>query len=572
LSAWDVQGLEANFEGWRKERAPDMGADKAFELYAVEQVLRDADLTDEEIDAGLVGGSDDGGIDGIYFFVNRTLIQDETEVPDPALSADLVIIQAKNHNGFSEDVVEKIGTFTRDLFDYSKPADAFTYFSQSVRDAISNFREKYKSILGSQHSFSVRFYYVTKSDNDPHPKVTKRADGVKALVKDNFSAAHVEFNFWGCKRLLAEARTTPKKQFVLDVFKDFSTPDKSVVCLVKLTSYVQFLRDEHGSLRKSLLEPNVRDYQGKRNPVNTDIRTTLETASDKEFWWFNNGITILADDCSIAGDKLTITNPEVVNGLQSSQEIFSYFASKPDASDARHVLVRVIVLADEQTRNRVIKATNFQTTVDPLSLRSTEQVHFDIEERLKLYDLFYDRKKGKYRNLRKSISKIISIRSLAQSLIAIVLQRPNDARGGPQKLLNQDDQYKRVFSDTVDRDLYVVCALIDKQVEAFLETQTLSKEERRDSRYYVDMVVCCELLKNAKPLPKDIAGLLTVSVAGLNEADLNAATTSVLKRYKSLGSSDKTAKGPDLTKRLIEDLSDKYPSLSATAKGVKVAS
>jgi hypothetical protein len=52
LSTWDVQGLEANFEGWRKERAPDMGADKAFELYAVEQVLRDADLTDEEIDAG----------------------------------------------------------------------------------------------------------------------------------------------------------------------------------------------------------------------------------------------------------------------------------------------------------------------------------------------------------------------------------------------------------------------------------------------------------------------------------------------------------------------------------------
>jgi hypothetical protein len=319
------------------------------------------------------------------------------------------------------------------------------------------------------------------------------------------------------------------------------------------------------------LEPNVRDYQGKRNPVNTDIRTTLETSSDKEFWWFNNGITVLADDCSIAGDKLTVTNPEVVNGLQSSQEIFSYFSGKPDATDARHVLVRVIVLADEPTRNRVIKATNFQTTVDPLSLRSTEQVHFDIEERLKLYDLFYDRKKGKYRNLRKSISKIISIRSLAQSLIAIVLQRPNDARGGPQKLLNQDDQYKRVFSDSVDRDLYVVCALIDKQVEAFLETQKLSKEERRDIRYYVDMAVCCELLKNAKPAPKDIAGLLTVAVSGLKDADLIATVASVLKRYNSLGSSDKIAKGPDLVKRLLEDLSDKYPSLSAIAKGAKVA-
>ena len=74
---------------------PKLAADKAFELYAIEYILRDADLSDEETKSGWVGGVDDGGIDGLFFFINRVLIQEETDPPVPAISAELVIIQAK---------------------------------------------------------------------------------------------------------------------------------------------------------------------------------------------------------------------------------------------------------------------------------------------------------------------------------------------------------------------------------------------------------------------------------------------------------------------------------------------
>jgi hypothetical protein len=153
----------------------------------------------------------------------------------------------------------------------------------------------------------------------------------------------------------------------------FTTEDSAVVCLVKLKNYANFLTDEHGTLRKSLLEPNVRDYQGKQNPVNIDIRATLaEGSAGHEFWWLNNGVTILAASCSIAGDKLIVESPEVVNGLQTSQEIFTYFRNKPDVSETRSILVRIVTPTDEQTRNKVIKATNSQTPVEPLSLHATE--------------------------------------------------------------------------------------------------------------------------------------------------------------------------------------------------------
>ena len=60
MSELDVQALETNFNNWRKERVPHLSISDAFERYAVEQVLKDADLSDDEIDSGLFGGADDG--------------------------------------------------------------------------------------------------------------------------------------------------------------------------------------------------------------------------------------------------------------------------------------------------------------------------------------------------------------------------------------------------------------------------------------------------------------------------------------------------------------------------------
>jgi hypothetical protein len=100
--------------------------------------------------------------------------------------------------------------------------------------------------------------------------------------------------------------------------------------------------------------------------VRDDPRThTLGTFSPvKEFWWLNNGITVLADSCSVQGDRLTVTNPEIVNGLQTSHEIFSFYSEHSQAiKETRSILLRVIVPPDEKSGSLITKATNFQTEV-----------------------------------------------------------------------------------------------------------------------------------------------------------------------------------------------------------------
>jgi hypothetical protein len=100
MSEIDKRALQALFQNWKKERAPNVVDAEAFERFTVEQILKDADLSDEDIDSGHFGGEDDGGVDSMYFFINRVLIEDDTDVPDPALTAELVVIQAKHDKSF----------------------------------------------------------------------------------------------------------------------------------------------------------------------------------------------------------------------------------------------------------------------------------------------------------------------------------------------------------------------------------------------------------------------------------------------------------------------------------------
>lgn len=45
-----------------------------FEHFAIFEVLKEYNLSDDEIDTGNMGGGNDGGCDGIYLFLNDELV------------------------------------------------------------------------------------------------------------------------------------------------------------------------------------------------------------------------------------------------------------------------------------------------------------------------------------------------------------------------------------------------------------------------------------------------------------------------------------------------------------------
>ncbi|MBJ5210918.1 AIPR family protein, partial [Salmonella enterica subsp. enterica serovar Indiana] len=95
--------------------------------------------------------------------------------------------------------------------------------------------------------------------------------------------------------------------------------------MLHLQKYYEFISD-NGALARSIFESNVRDYQGSVT-VNTGIRLTLQNMNSDDFWYLNNGVTIITPKAVSAGKQLTIEDPQIVNGLQTSHEIYRHFSN-----------------------------------------------------------------------------------------------------------------------------------------------------------------------------------------------------------------------------------------------------
>lgn len=554
VSEMDRKALEANFEGWRAERAPDMPRSEAFELYCIGLILKDADLSDSEIAYGHTGGGDDGGVDGFYFFLNRQLMRDETDAPKDVMSAHVWIIQAKNEDGFNEKAIDKMRSFSEDLFDFAKPVAEMKRYSQSLKDIMQMFRTKYDAILAQPHSFSVTYVYASRSDHEASDKLDDLVKQLKKTVTSLATASEFDFQFWGARLLIEAFRAPMEKTLSMEIESSLSTPDGSFICFVKLKNLAKFLTDDKtGEIRQHVLDPNVRDFQGDNAQVNRAIRETLGTTDVQQFWWLNNGITILASEPSVGGGKIKLGSPELVNGLQTSYLVYNFF--KNNGSDDRTVMVRVIAPPDEQTRRKIIKATNNQTAMSPLSLYATDDIHFNIEELFKLRSLYYERRKGQYRREKRPISKIISMNDVAQAVIACALHRPNDARARPQTLLKKADEYKQVFDEHSDTRMFLACVLLDRQVQQYLVGRTdLPRDVRNDIRYYMDTWLTGFLVGRAAPSKPEIAKLVTALESPLPNEMMQECCTWVLEIYNEAGGDDRAAKGTELPKRLLDYL------------------
>jgi hypothetical protein len=96
----------------------------------------------------------------MYFFVNRTLIQDESDLPTTPISAELHVTQAKFEAGFSETAVVKHDAFARDLLDYNRDVNSLTYLNEDARDAITRsgrtIAEYWEASIASQFVLDTR--------------------------------------------------------------------------------------------------------------------------------------------------------------------------------------------------------------------------------------------------------------------------------------------------------------------------------------------------------------------------------------------------------------------------------
>ena len=520
-----------------------------FEFFSASQILKNQGLSDDEVDNGIVGKGLDGGCDSIYLFLNNLLITPDVveHISAPKDSIlEMIIIQSKKTTSFGEDAVMKWKTISGNLLDLSKTTtDFMTRYNADVLEAFTTFRDTYTRLITSRVKLKFRFYYATLA-SELHPNVIQQAEELKDTIKGLFPNAVVEVIFVDSDALFDMYNAVIENRVNLK-FADIpiSPNQKNYIALVDLKSYFNFIVNDEGDVRKSFFDSNVRDYQGKNN-VNSSISETLHRADDNDFWWLNNGVTVLASEATLVNNReLQIVNPEIVNGLQTSMEIYNYFSENREAleSEKRSILLRIIVPDNEESRDQIIFATNNQTNIPKATLRVTDPIHLQIEMYFKSRGLFYDRRKNYYKNQGRKPAEIVGVSFLAQCLITIFLKKPDYARARPSTLLNDEKTYNELYEKNNDLEVFYRVALLGKKIQKNVRSGSdYSSAEKSDILYYVLYAVIADVLGKKNITPTDIKNLDMDSVTDTLIEDIR---NRVYEIYKQHGGNGRVAKSAE---------------------------
>lgn len=493
---------------------PSEKRDEAFEYLAFEQILKDYDLSFDEILHGSIDGRQDGGVDGFFVLVNGHLLQDPESFVWPRSNSELrlVLITCKHHDTFKQATLDALIATLTELLDFSIEDTSLTgAYSEALLRMRSNLKFAYRKLSPRLTSFSASLHYASRGDtSDMGDEVKARARQIATLVEESFGSCRAEFSFIGSTELVELHRKIPNYTLELPFVEALAKGERYVV-LVRLSEYFRFISDQ-GKLRRYLFDSNVRDFMGL-NRVNEDIKATLDDPESPDFWWLNNGVTILATSAAITGKSIQASDIQIVNGLQTTESIFRHFSEAASATDDRCVLVKVIVTKDEAIRDAIIRATNNQTDVELASLHATDKIQRDIEDVMLRHGLFYERRKNFYANQGHTPAELVSPLYAAAGYVALILKAPSTAASLRSKFMRSPSYYESVFDPGTSLEVWPQLIRILKKIDVELETlrpqAKITDKFLKGWRYITAFLLLAQHFGRFTYTPKDVASFDT---------------------------------------------------------------
>lgn len=480
----DVLLLDGIIDERVEQKLPSERRGEAFEYLAFEQILKKFDLSKDEIMFGAVDGFDDGGIDGFYIFVNGHVLLDPESFTWPKSGAELEvwIITCKHHDTFRQAPLDSLVASLSELFDLKANSEDFKgSYSEAILQKRENLKFAYRKLSPRLNSFKMCFSYASRGDTkNIGDSVAARSNQIVQIADESFGACDSSFKFHGSSELVLLHRKVPN--FCLELpFSEVLSSGERYVLLASLSDYFGFVSDE-GNLRRYLFDSNVRDFMGL-NRVNEDIRDTLRNESSPDFWWLNNGITILATSASLVGDCIQLENIQIVNGLQTTESIFRYFSEGGKDLKSRSVLIKIIVSQDNEIRDSIIRATNNQTDVELASLHATDKIQRDIEDVIERSGYFYERRKNVHSNLGNPVEKVVTPLYLASGCVNLIFKLPNKATWLKSRFMRSNDSYGKVFSERTPLTVWPVIAAVLKRTDEVLDRYRPTKKGLAGERF-----------------------------------------------------------------------------------------
>jgi hypothetical protein len=229
-----------------------------------------------------------------------------------------------------------------------------------------------------------------------------------------------------------------------------------------------WLHELYSKYGDTLFSANYRGFLGisRQRRINTGIRQSAEVKS-KDFWVFNNGITLLTLGKKITKDGTRLTGISIINGAQTTGSIGSVDLKRNDLRDVK-VLCRVIQCTDPQTINDVVKYNNTQNQITTWDQYSNDAEQNRLEAEFRDLGHVYIRKRGF-----RATGDQIGIEEVAQPLLAFH-GRFQDAYRGKNQIFDRKPLYANAFEGKKARHILLVYSVARAIDERRLELKSRS--------------------------------------------------------------------------------------------------
>ena len=485
--------INARFKQFRQknelENLKDGIAFEKFVNYTIFSLHQpDAFNADSELlDFVSVGGSADMGIDGLAIKVEDIIVKSKNEIDDivkfnrnKRINVEFIFIQSKYKTHFDKG---ELNNFVDGVRDFLSDTHNFP-----MNESIKILLELKEYLLSDELMIiwesnpKVTLYYVAMGKWKEPADLT----GVSKQFEIDLGKLNVysESNFQfidseSLKNIYDSIQntfnTTIDARHTMPL-TDVNGVTNSCLSIVYGNELMKLISTEDGIIRKSLFNDNVRDFQGL-NPVNSEIKETIKNYPEK-FIILNNGITIVCDEFKQNNTKLTIFNPQIVNGCQTSHMLYEAYKSNIDLTNVP-LSVRLISTTDEEIVNDIVRGTNRQNIVQEEAFEATKKFHKDLEEFFTAYShegevVYYERRSKQYQhNPTIKQTEKVNLRVLTQYFSGMFLNKPHISHRHESILLKELGN--KIFQDYHSKFPYYVTAYAFLKFEKYIREHDVDR-------------------------------------------------------------------------------------------------
>ena len=442
---------------------------KAFVCLSVASYLN---IELEEAFDLITEGSNDAGVDAIFI----------GDVNDYDFS--VTIFQGKygfnlnKESNFPANSIQRVIGSIGAIFDPSKPIEMNDDLMPKVEDI--------RSLIADGYIPNIKCIFTNNG-------LKWNIDGDNHIENSGFPDNQVKFEYFNHKDIVdsIQSKTGINETLQLagkSVQEDFNFK-RVLVGKINVVELANLFK-RHGD---KLLDQNIRKYLGI-NRVNTDIQNTLLSDKRENFYFYNNGITMICSKFSHNGLQagnwiVKVNDLQIINGGQSCKTILYTVKNNPtvDYSNA-YVLVRLYELSGDGMESLITDitiATNSQNPVDLRDLRANDDLQKRIETAVADLKYIYKRKKDNTIPLRDTT---ILSSVAAESIYSVWKKKPHQAKFKKNELFGAF--YNQVF-DNINGAQLVVAVLIYRFCDSQRKKTALRNKYPHIpySNYFMSMII-----------------------------------------------------------------------------------